>query len=100
MVKRSVSLPEVLAHDVEAAAAEDGLSFSTWLATAAERQLQVRDGLRAVAEWEARAGALSDDEAADGDALLARLLAGLSARVRPGVVAKVVPSVSAKVRRR
>jgi hypothetical protein len=76
--KRSVSLNDDVAAAVEAAAREDGVSFSAWLSSAAERQLRVRQGLRGVAQWEAEAGALTDDEIAAGEALLARLLAGMS----------------------
>jgi hypothetical protein len=50
-------------HDrVLAAAAEDGVSVSAWMTEAARRALVVRDGLRAVAEWEAEHGALSQAE--------------------------------------
>jgi hypothetical protein len=42
----------------------------------AERQLQVRQGLQGVAEWEAEAGALTPEERAAGEALLDRLLTG------------------------
>ena len=53
--------PEV--HDrILEAAAEDGVSVSAWMTSAARRALLVRDGLAAVAEWEAEHGALSDAE--------------------------------------
>lgn len=53
--------PEV--HErVVAAAAEEGLSVSAWMTAAARRALLVRDGLAAVAEWEAEHGPLSDSE--------------------------------------
>jgi hypothetical protein len=53
--------PEV--HEgVIAAAAEDGLSVSAWMTAAARRALLQRDGLAAVAEWEAEHGAFSDAE--------------------------------------
>jgi hypothetical protein len=55
--------PEVHAQ-VIAAAREDGTSVSAWMTTAARRALLVRDGLRAVAEWEAEQGALTDAEMA------------------------------------
>ena len=52
-------------HDrVIEAAAEDGVSISAWMTSAARRALLIRDGLRAVAEWEAEHGALSDAERA------------------------------------
>jgi hypothetical protein len=78
VTKRSVSLGDEVARQVEAAAQEDGVSFSAWLSSAAERQLQVRQGLRGVAAWESEAGALSAEEIAAGEALLARLLSGVS----------------------
>lgn len=56
--------PEVHAK-VIAAAAEDGVSVSAWMTNAARRALVVRDGLAAVAEWEAEHGAFSDSEMAD-----------------------------------
>jgi hypothetical protein len=74
VVKRSVSIDDRVAADVEAAANEDGMSFSAWLSAAAEHQLLVRAGLRGVREWEAEAGALTADEMAAGEALLVRLL--------------------------
>ena len=51
VTKRSVSLADDVATAVETAAGEDGVSFSAWLSTAAERQLRVRQGLRGVAAW-------------------------------------------------
>jgi hypothetical protein len=78
VAKRSVSLAEDVASAVEVAAQEDGVSFSAWLSSAAERQLRVRQGLRGVAAFEAEAGALTAEEIAAGEALLARLLSGVS----------------------
>lgn len=74
VVKKSVSLEASVAERVETAAHEDGLSFSTWLSAAAERQLILREGLRAVSDWEREAGRLSDEELAAGEVLLDRLL--------------------------
>ena len=65
---------------MERAAKQDGVSFSAWLSSAAQRQLRLRDGLRGVAEWEADAGALSPAERAAGEALLAHLLDDESVR--------------------
>jgi hypothetical protein len=78
VVKRSVSLADDVAAAVELAAKEDSVSFSAWLSGAAERQLRVRQGLRGVAAWEAEAGALTAEEIAAGEDLLARLLSGVS----------------------
>ena len=44
------------------AAAEEGVSISAWMTTAARRTLLVRDGLRAVAEWEEEHGRLTEVE--------------------------------------
>lgn len=76
--KRSVSLDAQVAERVERAAREDGVSFSTWLSAAAERQLLLREGMRGVAEWEADAGSLSAEERAAGEVLLDRLRSGTS----------------------
>jgi len=50
-------------HEQVVAAAEDeGVSVSAWMTAAARRALLVRDGLRAVAEWEQEHGPLTDAE--------------------------------------
>jgi hypothetical protein len=56
--------PDVHA-EVVAAASEEGVSVSAWMTQAARRSLLVRDGLRAVEEWEAEHGALTEKELAD-----------------------------------
>jgi hypothetical protein len=76
VVKRSVSIDAEVAAGADAAAAEDGVSFSAWLSDAAERRLRAREGLQGVAEWEGEAGALTAEERAAGEALLERLLRG------------------------
>ncbi|HUZ52122.1 MAG TPA: YlcI/YnfO family protein [Streptosporangiaceae bacterium] len=53
--------PDVHAQ-VLAAAREEGVSVSAWMTTAARRALRIRDGLAAVAEWEAEHGPLSSEE--------------------------------------
>ncbi len=100
VVKRSVSLSEAVAASVQRAADEDGVSFSAWLSLAAEHQLRIREGLRGVAAWEERAGDLTPEEIAAGEALLARLLSGVVAKVRPGVAAMVRPVGAAAKRQR
>ena len=50
---------------VVAAASEEGLSVSAWMTNAARRALLVRDGLKAVEEWEAEKGPLTEKELAD-----------------------------------
>jgi hypothetical protein len=53
--------PDVHAGVVAAAAAE-GVTVSAWMTEAARRALLIRDGLAAVAEWEARHGAFTAEE--------------------------------------
>jgi hypothetical protein len=55
--------PDVHDQVLQAAAAE-GLSVSAWMTKAARRALLVRDGLAAVAEWEAEHAALTAAELA------------------------------------
>lgn len=50
-------------HDkVLRAATEENVSVSAWMTEAARRALRVREGLAAVAEWEAEHGAFSTAE--------------------------------------
>jgi hypothetical protein len=72
--KRSISLPPDLDAEVEAAATADGVTYSAWLATAARKELLVRAGLGAVAEFERERGALTDEEKADAAEWAARAL--------------------------
>ena len=53
--------PDVHAQVLQAAA-EEGVSISAWMTTAARRTLLVRDGLRAVADWEEEHGRLTEAE--------------------------------------
>lgn len=53
--------PDVHARVLEAAEAE-GLSISAWMTKAARDALRTRDGLAAIAEWEAENGALTEEE--------------------------------------
>ncbi|MBK6696636.1 MAG: hypothetical protein IPG50_31265 [Myxococcales bacterium] len=46
------------------AAAEDQVSVSAWLTAAARQAIRLREGLVAVAEWEAEHGAFSEEELA------------------------------------
>jgi hypothetical protein len=71
--------PDVHAQ-VLAAAAEDGVSVSAWMTEAARRALLVRDGLRAVAEWEAEHGALSEAEMTAARRRIARETGGRGRR--------------------
>lgn len=64
----AIKLAVTVDPDVHAAvvrlARRDGVSVSAWMTDAARRAIRVRDGLAAVAEWEAEHGALTDDEMA------------------------------------
>ncbi len=74
VTKRSVSLNDGVARQVEDAAEEDGVSFSAWLSAAAEDKLLLREGMRGIRAWESEAGELTAAERAAGEALLNRLL--------------------------
>ena len=61
LIPYRAELSRLLAQVLDAAAAE-GKSVSAWITDAARRALLVRDGLAAVAEWEAEHGALTPAE--------------------------------------
>ena len=63
------------------AAAEDQMSVSAWLTAAARQAIRLREGLVAVAEWEAEHGAFSKEELAEARKRIAS--AGATKR-RPG----------------
>jgi hypothetical protein len=71
--KLSIALDPDLADEAALAAEEKGVSFSAFVNEALERQLTIRRGLRAVAEWETQHGAFSAEEIARADALLDRI---------------------------
>jgi hypothetical protein len=60
--KLAITVDPVVHQRVHAAAAEDQVSVSAWMTGAARSALAVRDGLAAVAEWEAEHGELTDAE--------------------------------------
>ena len=62
--KVAITMDRDVHERVVAEAAAEGVSVSAWMTAAARRALLVRDGLVAVAEWEAEHGALSDAEMA------------------------------------
>jgi len=80
--KLAITVDPDIHQRVRAAAAQDQVSVSAWMTQAARSALAVRDGLAAVAEWEAEHGALTDTELADANRRVAAQL-GL-ARQRPG----------------
>ena len=62
---------DVHARVLDAAAAE-GTSVSAWITAAARRALLIRDGLAAVAEWEAEHGSLTQSEIEEARARVGR----------------------------
>lgn len=64
--KLAISVDPDVHEQVLAAAAAEGVSISAWMTEAARRALRVRDGLRAVGEWEAENGPLTEDERSAG----------------------------------
>jgi hypothetical protein len=60
--KLAITIAPDVHQQVLAAAARRGISVSAWLTDAARLALKIRDGLAAVAEWEAEHGALTDAE--------------------------------------
>jgi hypothetical protein len=66
--KRSISMPPELDAEIAAAAAQEGLSYSAWLADTARKEFTIRAGLAAVSQFEREHGALSAAEIADADA--------------------------------
>ncbi len=60
--KLAITVDADVHGQVITAAAEEGVSVSAWMTAAARRALVVRDGLRAVAEWEQEHGRLTEAE--------------------------------------
>lgn len=71
------------------AAAEDQVSVSAWLTAAARQAIRLREGLVAVAEWEAEHGAFSEEE-----------LAAARRRVASGAKKRRMGRTSGRARRR
>ena len=61
-IKLAITVDADVHAEVLNAADAEGVSISAWLTTAARRALRIRDGLVAVAEWEAAHGAFSERE--------------------------------------
>lgn len=62
--KLAISVESSVHGRVLKAAEAEGISVSAWMTEAARSALRVRDGLLAVAEWEAEHGALTAREIA------------------------------------
>ena len=60
--KLAITVDADVHEQVLEAAAEEGVSVSAWMTAAARRALLLRDGLRAVAEWEQEHGPLTEAE--------------------------------------
>ena len=60
--KLSITIPPDIHAQVLKAAAGCGVSVSVWITDAARLALKIRDGLAAVAEWEAEHGAFTEAE--------------------------------------
>jgi len=60
--KLAISVDRAVHARVIRAAAQDHMSVSAWLTSAARRALTIRDGLAAVRAWEAQHGAFSEAE--------------------------------------
>ena len=61
-IKLAITIDPDVHADVVRAAEREGVSVSAWMTAAARRAIRVRDGLSAVAEWEAVHGELTEEE--------------------------------------
>jgi hypothetical protein len=77
--KVSVSLEDDAYEAARAAARAEGMSLSAWLSRAAAHEARIQNGLRAVAEFEAEHGPLSEEELRKADGILDRLGVGRGA---------------------
>jgi hypothetical protein len=73
--KRSISMPPDLDAEIEAAAAESGLSYSAWLAETARKEFTIRAGLAAVGQYVQEHGAFTAQELAEADEWAAQAIA-------------------------
>ncbi|MDY7100575.1 MAG: hypothetical protein S0880_05255 [Actinomycetota bacterium] len=80
---RSVSFPGELDERIATAAAAEGLTVSAWLVRSAERELVIRAGPAAVADWEVEHGALTTSEMAEAREWAADVLSRAGAPVNP-----------------
>jgi hypothetical protein len=70
VVKKSVSVPDVIWAAAEDEAARGHTTVSALIAEALENLLAIRDGLRAVRDWEHEHGEFTAEELAEADAIL------------------------------
>lgn len=69
--KIAISIDPAVLRSIQHAAATEGISVSAWMTNAARQALRVRDGLAAVADWEAEHGELTEAELAAARARVA-----------------------------
>jgi hypothetical protein len=63
--KRSISMPPDLDAEIAAAAADAGMTYSSWLAATARKEFTIRAGLAAVSQFEQEHGAFTPEELAE-----------------------------------
>ena len=80
--KLTVTIDPEVHRGIMAAAEDEGLSVSAWVTDAARQALKIREGLAAVAEWEAENGAPTEAELAEADRRIAEMLAASRNRRR------------------
>ena len=61
-IKIAITVDRATHAEVLRVAAEEKTSVSAWMTTAAKQHLAIREGLHAVAEWEAQHGTFSKQE--------------------------------------
>lgn len=83
----AITIDQDVHAKVVRAAVEDELSVSAWLTAAARQAIRMREGLAAVASWEAEHGALTEEE-----------LAAARARVNGGTGRSTNPSRKRRAR--
>lgn len=81
--KLAITVDAEIHAQVLVAADEEGTSVSAWMTNAARRALLVRDGLRAVAEWETEHGALTDAELTAARRRVTRAVGGSAGSRQP-----------------
>lgn len=80
--KLAITVDPDVHRGILAAAEEEGLSVSAWVTDAARHALKIREGLAAVAEWEAENGAPTETELAEADRRIDEMLAASRNRRR------------------
>jgi hypothetical protein len=65
--KRSISMPPDLDAEIADAAAQAGMTYSSWLAATARKEFTIRAGLAAVAQYEQEQGDFTPEELAEAE---------------------------------